>query len=132
MADYNTTFWKIIRWIGVLPIFVVAYFIVYLIVYLGQRFYADPDSWAIKYFVPIFGSLMAGMFSIVYAAKVAPSYKKYVAAILLGLMLMASGLLIYFSIYNEKYVNTLGIVASLVGNIIGFFICKEEINLEEV
>ena len=121
---------NIIRWIGIIPAFAAVYLIAYYIVYFSQSFYSDSDSWLIIYVAPVIGSLVAGFFSIVYAVKVAPNYKPVVAFVLLILMVMASGIFIFFSAFRETVSNTIALIASLLGTIGGYFMAKDEENLE--
>ena len=94
--NYNTTAWKIIRWVGIIPTFAAVYVIAYYLVYFAHSFYSDSGSWVLQYVTPVLGSGIAGFFSIIYGVKVAPAHHAVVAFILLILMVLASGVLIFF------------------------------------
>ena len=130
--NYETTPWKVIRWIGILPIFVAIYIVAFYVFSFIQRFYSDPDSWNMIYVTPILGSAIAGVVSMIYAMKVAPSKRHIVAFVLLMIVVLYAGAIIFFDITQKRYFNMLAIIGSTVGSIIGYFVAKDPKAIEEI
>lgn len=116
----------ILRWIGILPCAVAAYLIVYYIVYYVQRFYSDANSWNMVYVTPIIASMGGGLAFMVYGVKVTPFHRNAVALILFVLILLIDGAAMFLSLHNKEYLEIISVVASVIGSIIGYILCKDE------
>lgn len=121
MSDKLKTF---LLWLAVLPVFAVMHVIAYFIIYFSSRFWGDEHSWAVDYFTPMLGSFVSGLASIIYAAKVAPYYKRFVALVLFVLMAIVTIGLIYFDYTRGQYFYMFCIALSTVGYYIGYQVAK--------
>jgi hypothetical protein len=123
--DYNTSFWKTLRWIGVLPCAIIACVVSYLIVQYVYSFLQDSDSWAVLYVIPIICSCLSGAIFILAGVYIAPSYRSNVAGVLLIIALLLAGATIYVDILHRDYFELIKLIASMLGSILAYVLDKE-------
>lgn len=110
----KTTFIQILRWIGVLPITVIAPLIVCVIVIFGLLFgdLLSGDLWiyfkhpemlyADHFFTSFVISAVFGYIAVAAGAMMAPSYKRAVAFSLFGIIAMVFGFVAIISLLSSE------------------------------
>lgn len=117
---------KLLKWIAVFPVSIIAMIlanIIWRFLYSITAFrYIDPDSWLNLIFVDIMSSAIASA-SFVYAGTfIAPNYKKETALVLTILISMISGASLFIvNVMTAEYFSNIGIVAGIIGAVICYF-----------
>lgn len=124
--NYNTKLWKTIRWIGILPVAILAYVLSYLFFQFAYSLFADNDSLFEKYLIAIISSATSGFIYILAGSFVAPSNKITVSLTLLILVLLLAGVEIFIDIFNKRYFELFELVVSLIGSTAGYFASKSQ------
>ena len=116
-----------LRWIGVLPCSVIAYFIAYNLIRLFNWIETiigiDKDDvwWFNNFTGPALATGVAGYAFVKAGVSLAPTHKKDASLILLILLALLSGIGIFVSIINKRYMpGILECVAQLIGTVIAF------------
>ena len=110
-----------LRWIGVLPIAIVAsiraYFVWRFIHVLTVSRYMDPESWTNTIFMQLVGGGIMGGIFVFTGVWVAPKNKKIVSYILCGLILIGTGMSLFATLLMREYLSLIGIVTTCLGAI---------------
>lgn len=120
-----------LRWLGVLPVAIIAYLIAYnllrLLSLLGNLLEGNsPNGWYNLYIVPVIAAGVAGYAYINSGVSIAPLYKKETGLILVVLMALITGAALLIELGHTRIMGILELSASLVGTVIGYFSSNEE------
>lgn len=111
----------VLRWIAVLPAAVFASIVVHLLVILINDIlivrYVDFESFLAQVYIHLVANIPLGAAGIWVAAYVAPTFKKHVSTVMVGLFLLLSGAVILWSIMQERYWDIYAIICMNIGSI---------------
>lgn len=111
----------ILRWIVFLPAAGIAGFLAYNIVWYVQSFttwiFVGSGTVVEIYFVRFFSYLCMGMATVYVACFVAPSFKKGIAVVMGGLILILSGATMFYALSVPEYLGIVDSVAMDLGAI---------------
>lgn len=123
--------WDWLKWILVLPVSFIAYFVAYTLVNLLGLFYlwmadSNPhEGFVPQYISPIISSLIAGFACIYFGVKIAPANKKAVALILMAVWVLLAGAALMLFLGGREYFTVVSIIATVIG-LVGAVIIMEE------
>lgn len=116
---------QIIRWIGVLPAFVLSLFLAYLI---SKVIYWFIDIWGYpgtmsRFFVDLFSYGIAGLVSVFVGAAIAPRHRRIVAIILCTILSILFILSLFgymdMGFYGSKIKSAIIVIVVIAGGIMG-------------
>lgn len=131
-VNFADSKWNWVKWILVLPVSFIAYFVSYTLVNLLNSFYLWMFDWNTQegfvpqYVAPIMSSLIGGFACIYYGVKIAPGYKKRVAVILMAVWVLFAGATFMLFLGGREYFTALSIIATVIGLVAAPIIMEED------
>jgi hypothetical protein len=128
-------FIKILRWIGVIPGAVLAFYGIYTLNKLSLYFFASPESTFTKMIIEVIISGTSGCMAVVIGSLISPSYRKYTSILLMTILVIIT--IISFAQYvkiGDYLLGGIYCIATLLGGTYGCYeiITNKDLKLSDI